>query len=85
MGRGVIPTRPLDRYGIGFYGLFASDELKSTLALDQLIGTEWGFEAFYNLALTPWLQFSPSVQYVDSGIKSVDHSVVVTLRLQMYF
>jgi len=84
-GRGVIPTRPLDRYGVGFYGLFASDELKNTLLLKDAIGTEWGMEVFYNLAITPWLQFSPSVQYVDSGIKSVDHSVVVTTRLQMYF
>jgi porin len=85
MGRGVIPMRPLDRYGVGFYGLFASDELEDTLLLKEAIGTEWGMEVFYNIALTPWLQFGPSVQYVDSGLASVDHSVVVTTRLQLYF
>jgi carbohydrate-selective porin OprB len=42
-------------------------------------------EVFYNLALTPWLQFSPSVQYIDSGQVDVDHSVVVMTRLPLYF
>jgi carbohydrate-selective porin OprB len=42
-------------------------------------------EVFYNLAITPWLQFSPSVQYIDSGLPRVKDSVVVTTRLQMYF
>jgi porin len=82
-GRGVIPGRPLDRYGVGFYGLFQSDEAQPTVI--DLIEDEWGMEVFYNLAITPWLQFSPSVQYIDSGQVDVDHSVVVTIRLQMYF
>ncbi len=42
-------------------------------------------EVFYNLAITPWLQFSPSVQYIGSGQVDEDHSVVVTTRLQLYF
>jgi porin len=82
-GRGVIPNRPLDRYGIGFYALLQSDEAQPTLI--DLIEHEWGMEVFYNLAITPWLQFSPSVQYIDSGQVDVDHSVVVTTRLQLYF
>jgi porin len=84
-GRGVIPTRPLDRYGVGFYGLFLSSDFKNQPILGDLIGTEWGMEVFYNLAITPWLQFSPSVQYIDSGQADVDHSVVVMTRLQLYF
>ncbi len=82
-GRGVIPSRPLDRYGVGFYALFQSEELQPTFI--DLIEDEWGMEVFYNIALTPWLQFSPSVQYIDSGQVGVDHSVVVTTRLQLYF
>jgi carbohydrate-selective porin OprB len=42
-------------------------------------------EVFYNLAITPWLQFSPSVQYIDSGQVGVDDSVVVMTRVQLYF
>ena len=51
----------------------------------DLIEDEWDMEVFYNLAITPWLQFSPSVQYIDSGQIDVDHSIVVTTRLQSYF
>jgi hypothetical protein len=33
-----------------------------------LLDSEWGFEAFYNHAITPWLQVSPDYQYIDSGL-----------------
>jgi porin len=81
----VIPTRPLDRYGIGFYGVLLSDDFTSHPIIGDLIEDEWGMEVFYNAALTPWLQFSPSVQYVHSGLSSVKDSVIVTTRLQIYF
>lgn len=84
-GRGVLPGRPLDRYGIGFYGIFLSQEFKDQPIIGGLIGDEWGMEVFYNAALTPWLQFSPSVQYVKSGLSSVKDSVIVTTRLQINF
>jgi carbohydrate-selective porin OprB len=84
-GRGVIPTRPLDRYGIGFYALLQSDDFENQPIIGSLVEDEWGMEVFYNMAITPWLQFSPSVQYIDSGQVAVDHSVVVTTRLQIYF
>ena len=84
-GRGMIPTRPLDRYGVGFYALFQSDDFKNHPILSNLLEDEWGMEVFYNLAVTPWLQFSPSVQYIDSGQVGVDDSVVVMTRVQLYF
>jgi len=84
-GRGVIPTRPLDRYGVGFYALVQSDDFKNHPILSNLLEDEWGMEVFYNLAITPWLQFSPSVQYIDSGQVGVDDSVVVMTRVQLYF
>jgi len=84
-GRGVIPTRPDDRYGLGFYALFVSDELKKQPLVGGKLDTEWGLEFFYNLAIAPWLQLSPSLQYIESGLPGVDDSVVVTTRLQMVF
>ena len=38
-------------------------------------------EIFYDLAITPWLQFSPSVQHIQSAVSGVDESVVVATRL----
>jgi carbohydrate-selective porin OprB len=49
------------------------------------LDTEWGLELFDNLAITPWLQLSPSLQYIESGLPGVDESIVVTTRLQMVF
>lgn len=84
-GRGVIPGRPNDRYGLGFYKMFASDDLKDQPILGDVLDDEWGMEVFYNIALTPWLQLSPGVQYVRSGVKSTDRSTIVSTRLQIDF
>ncbi len=42
-------------------------------------------EVFYNIALTPWLQLSPSLQYIQPGPKSIDDSLVLGTRLQIEF
>lgn len=84
-GRGVVPCRPNDRYGLGFYGLFASSDLKNQPLLGIVLDTEWGMEAFYNFALTPWLQIGPSLQYVQPGRSRIDHTLALATRLQIDF
>jgi len=84
-GRGVVPSRPNDRYGLGFYAMIESDDLKAQPILGGLLDTEWGMEIFYNIAITPWLQFTPDIQYIQSGLPGVDDAVVVATRVQMYF
>lgn len=44
-----------------------------------------GFEAFYNLAVTPWAQLSFDVQWINSGETSVDDAVVLGMRLFTQF
>lgn len=39
-------------------GLIASSELKDQVLIGSKIGNEVGLEAYYNFAITPWLQFS---------------------------
>jgi len=59
---------------------------------------EYGFEAYYNVAITPWLQLTPDIQVVrpaqkefldTSGIiparNYVGTATVFGLRLQMVF
>jgi porin len=70
--RGIIPGRPLDRMGIGIYAMFASDDLNDSKFLDGQLDDETGIEAFYNFAITPWLQLSADVQWIDPGIKASD-------------
>jgi len=84
-GRGVIPSRPLDRYGLGFYALIVSDDLEKQPILDGTFGTETGWEAFYNFAITPWLQLTPDFQYIRSGQDGFEHVGIFGMRLQTYF
>jgi porin len=83
--RGVIPGRPYDRMGIGAFVLLASDDIKSQPIIGDLLEDEWGAEAFYNHAITPALQLSFSVQYVDPGVKTSDDAVVVGTWLFTWF
>lgn len=79
-GRGIIPGRPYDRLGLGIYWLKESNDLDD-LPVGDLIQDELGFETFYNLALTPWAQLSFDVQWIDTGLKETDNTVVLGTRL----
>ncbi|MGZ8137306.1 MAG: carbohydrate porin [Methylococcaceae bacterium] len=64
-GVGVGSWRPNDNWGIGGYALGASDEA----LINQLgINDETGFEAFYNVAVSPWLHVTADVQHTDSAL-----------------
>jgi porin len=65
-GKGLIPSRDLDRFGIGYYYLSNRNPTLQVpiIGTKSLLRDEWGFEAFYNMALTPWLLLTPDVQVV---------------------
>ena len=84
--RGIIPGRPNDRMGIGVYGMWASDEFKdSSFLLNALLDDEVGFEAYYNFAITPWLQLSVDAQYIEQGLTTSDNAWVLGSRLNIRF
>jgi porin len=69
-GKGVIPNRENDRYGFGFYNIDINNpELQGVFRGTKLLRDEYGFEAFYNFALTPWLQLTPDLQIVRGAQK----------------
>lgn len=69
-GKGVIPTRENDRYGFGFYYINVSNpELQGLFRGTKLLRDEYGFEAFYNIAITPWLRLTPDLQVVRGAQK----------------
>jgi porin len=99
-GKGIIPSRPLDRFGVGYYYMDVRNPTFSGLhgRERELLRDEYGVEAFYNIAITPWLQLTPDIQvikpaqkdFVDTeGLvpvrKNVDTTTVLGLRLQMVF
>jgi porin len=69
-GKGVIPGRERDRYGFGFYYIDVSNPtLQGPLRSAKLLRDEYGFEAFYNVAITPWLLLTPDIQVVRGAQK----------------
>ncbi len=100
-GKGIIPGRPLDRFGIGYYYIDVNN-LKFTGFLGrerEFLRDEYGLEVFYNIAITPWLQLTPDIQVVRPAQKevidrvglitidkkSVHTATVFGLRLQVVF
>ena len=70
-GKGVIPNRHNDRYGLGFYYIDISNpKLQGVFQNRKLLRDEYGFEAYYSFAITPWLQLTPDIQVVRGGQKN---------------
>lgn len=84
-GRGMIPGRPWDRYGVGFYLLKTSSDFDDQPGLKRILDDEWGVEIFYNFAVTPWLQITPDLQFISPAKKGADNAVVLALRVQIWF
>ena len=82
-GRGFIPSRPYDRIGVGFFWLKEGDDLDDQPG--NLFQDETGFEAFYNLALTPAVQLTFDAQWINSGITGNDDVTVLGMRLMTVF
>jgi porin len=81
--RGVFDSRPYDRFGAGFYWLKESDDFDDSPFNE--VENEVGVEAYYNLAITPWATLTGDIQWIDSGLSSVDNAVILGSRLQVRF
>ena len=98
-GRGLIPTRDQDRFGVGYYYLKIASDFRDTIpALPRArvgLDHEQGVELYYNIAATPWLHVTPDLQFVDAGKnkapigsaggKSIGTAVVAGLRVKIDF
>jgi porin len=101
-GKGVMPGRTLDEFGLGYYYIDVSNpNFTGPLADRDFLRDEYGVEAYYNFAITPWMKLTPDIQVirpaqkerlqVDSGNllagrrKDVDTATVIGLRLQVVF
>jgi len=84
-GIGVIPGRPYDRMGPGANALFVSDDFDDLTLLGDLLQDEVGLEAYQNFALTPAIQLSFDLQWIDPGLRSIDDTLVLGTRLFLRF
>lgn len=77
---------PQDRWGVAYFRNGISDDLVSGLsALGVGLQDEYGVEAYYNAALTPWLRLTADAQWVRPANVGSDDAVVLGLRLQTRF
>jgi porin len=71
VGKGVVPRRPQDDFGIGWARTEFSDNfvpfLRRTFGLG--LNREDVVELYYNAAVTPWLSISPSFQILSPALK----------------
>jgi len=65
-GKGVIPGRDQDTFGLGYFHGEVSGTLQDQLPLDA----SYGFEAFYNAALTPSAHLTVDFQVVEPASTS---------------
>jgi porin len=97
-GKGIVPSRPRDTFGIGWARTEFSDHLAPFLRKQLGLGLERedAVEMYYNAALTGWLNATLDLQIVEPGLKKVldsssgrlkdvDTAVVVGLRLYARF
>ncbi len=78
-GKGILPDRDQDTFGLGYYFLDLSNHMPA------MFHSEQGIEAYYNIEITPWLHLSPDFQIVTNPGGTDDHDVALVygLRLQM--
>ncbi len=91
-GKGTIPTRDKDRWGVGYYYLRFSDDLTSFIRNRISLDHEQGVELFYNIEVLPWLHFTPDLQIIMPSRKKIlppnkkiDNSVVAGFRVEIDF
>ncbi len=79
---GNVPTRPEDTFGIGFFFVgLTNKNIVTTLNVDD----EYGFEAWYNLALGGFTHLTVDVQVVEPGLPGTDTVVVLGFRIRINF
>src|SRR5208282_2800361 len=72
-GKGVVPGRPDDSFGIGVARTQFSSSLLPFLRQQFGLGLqrEDAIEMYYNMAITPWMNVTSDLQIVDSGFNKV--------------
>lgn len=83
-GKGMLPSRGQDSFGLGYYYLSLSDKV-GPVARVSLEDGEQGVEAYYNVAVTPWLSITPSVQAIKPVTRDTDWAWLAGLRLTIEF
>ena len=83
--QGLIPERDRDVVGLGFYSVHSSHQYRREIDDDFL--RETGYELYYSIYVTPWLQITPDLQYIarPGALNTTDDAFVMGLRARVTF
>ncbi len=81
-GKGIIEGRDQDRFGVGYFHASRSDKLSNIIA-SSLFESGDGVEVFYNIEVNPWLHITPSIQYIDPGVRGIDGTYIAGVRMKI--
>jgi porin len=84
-GKGLFANRPDDRFGLGFFYWNFSNELENTLEPLADFGDEYGLEAYYSYAVTPWFHLTGDVQYINPVNEAFSNALFLGLRAGIRF
>jgi len=69
-GKGVFDSRPHDQFGWGYYYIHVDNPtIQGPLQTASDLRNEYGFEWYYNFAITPWAMLTPDIQVVRGAQK----------------
>jgi porin len=81
-GRGSIPGRDADTWGVGFFYNKLQDIDYEAI---DLKGSGSGIEAYYDMALFGWASLTLDMQWVQSGFPSIENATILGARLNVSF
>ena len=84
-GSPPITSRPLDRFGIGYFRSSFSRTLRDGLEPILLLDDEQGLEVFYTAEIIRHLRVTGNLQWVDSAVHDAERVLVWGLRTRVGF
>ncbi|UCD91132.1 MAG: carbohydrate porin [Desulfobacterales bacterium] len=84
-GHRLVPGRPNDVFGIGYFFYNFSKDLKSAISPLFNFDDEQGVEIFYNLSVTPWFRVTADLQWIHPANSDKDDAWLGGLRANVRF
>jgi porin len=85
-GSSFIPSRKLDRWGVGYFRYSLSSDLRDGLkTIGANLRDEQGVEGFYNVGVTPWFAVTGDLQVVQPVTTNASTAVTAALRTKLRF
>jgi porin len=82
---GPMASRPHDRMGVSFWYNWLSDEFEDLVSPVADLQNLYGFELYYNFAITPAIHVTSDIQFIENERKRDDLAVVPGVRLVIDF